>query len=205
MSIAPEVVDDIPNRPPLGLPTGSIRAILTLLTLSIVIHDVLSGVKLEIIWVEMLLIAMAHYFTSRRFVRLSPAVLRRLEEEGSLPREANPLFLPRHSMQLIIIAALTGMGVILYQQHKLFGSDALLILGTIPAYLLGVIVRTFGNWCTGGRQTAIGRVWDDLIAVAVILTLGACTAIHFQSGATKIPPEFQTGIVALVLYYFGSR
>ena len=36
------------------------------------------------------MIALAHYFTSRRFIRLSPEVIRRLTEEGQIEAEPHP-------------------------------------------------------------------------------------------------------------------
>src|SRR5579872_1582039 len=90
--------DDFNARPPLGLPTGSIRALLTLLILAVVVHEIVLGREVAVIWTETLVIALAYYFTYRRFVMLSPAVLSRLEQDGAIQRESNPLFLPRGSI-----------------------------------------------------------------------------------------------------------
>src|SRR5437764_7034362 len=72
--------------PPLGMPTGSIRALLTLILVAVVIIRIARGDDLanearmqDPIWIETLLIALSHYFTSRRFVDLPPDALRRLE------------------------------------------------------------------------------------------------------------------------------
>src|SRR5215471_7312168 len=71
-------------RPPLGLPRGSVRALLTLMIVAVVAVEVARGREFEVLWTETLMIALAHYFTSRRFIHLPVVVLRRLEEDGYL-------------------------------------------------------------------------------------------------------------------------
>src|SRR6187549_3903244 len=94
--------------PPLGLPVGSVRAMLTLFIVAVVTVSVARGQDLDLIWTETLLIAMAHYFTSRRFVALPPEVLKRIQKEGILDHEKQPLYLPRHSIRFLILAAFVG-------------------------------------------------------------------------------------------------
>ena len=100
--------------PPLGLPTGSVRALLTLTCVAVVIVDTARDQPMDLFWVEALLISMAHYFTSRRFVSLPPATIRKLEDDGILERESQPLFLPRGSIRALIILAFVGLGLYLY-------------------------------------------------------------------------------------------
>ncbi|MFN9035546.1 MAG: hypothetical protein ACK5YO_04580, partial [Planctomyces sp.] len=55
-----------PNQwPPLGLPNGSVRALLTLMVVGVVIQAVVRGQELDIIWTESLMITLAYYYTSR--------------------------------------------------------------------------------------------------------------------------------------------
>jgi hypothetical protein len=77
-------------RPPLGLPSGSVRALLTLLIVAVVVVQVVRGREVEPLWTETLMIALAHYFTSRRFINLAPDVMRRLEAEQCPPIETTP-------------------------------------------------------------------------------------------------------------------
>jgi hypothetical protein len=60
------------TRPPLGLPSGSVRALLTLLIVAVVMAQVVRGREVEPLWTETLMIALAHYLTSRRFLHLVP-------------------------------------------------------------------------------------------------------------------------------------
>ena len=56
-------------RPPLGLPRGSVRALLTLMIVGVVAAKLIRGLQVELLWTETLMIALAHYFTSRQIGR----------------------------------------------------------------------------------------------------------------------------------------
>jgi len=191
--------------PPLGLPVGSVRAILTLLIVAIVTLNAARGKSLDLIWTETLLIAMAHYFTSRRFVSLPPDVLKRIQQEGILDQEVHPLYLPRHSIRILILGAFVGLGVFLYQQNRLFTVESISPLGIVAAYVCGSIVRGIGSWF--GRRT--GRqpssLWGDLKAMLVLLAVAVAGIPELVSMPDLLPPVAHRIALALMLFYFGSR
>jgi hypothetical protein len=182
------------TRPPLGLPRGSVRALLTLLIVAVVIVELARGREVELLWTETLMIALAHYFTSRRFIRLSPELIHRLTEEGQIEAESRPLFLPRYSIRLILIAAFIGLAVYLFRQNRLFDSQAISILGVVFAYLFGILARV--------RSV---RGWEDLKAIVILLVL-LCTAVPYLIDRGDLVPHKMRDItLGLVLFYFGSR
>ena len=191
--------------PPLGLPVGSVRAILTLFIVAIVTLNAARGKPLDLIWTETLLIAMAHYFTSRRFVSLPPDALKRIQQEGILDREVHPLYLPRHSIRILILGAFVGLGVFLYQQNRLFTVESISPLGIVAAYVCGSIVRGIGSWF--GRRT--GRqpssLWGDLKAMLVLLAVAVAGIPEMVSMPDLLPPVAHRIALALMLFYFGSR
>ena len=191
--------------PPLGLPVGSVRAILTLFIVAIVTLNAARGKPLDLIWTETLLIAMAHYFTSRRFVSLPPDALKRIQQEGILDQEVHPLYLPRHSIRILILGAFVGLGVFLYQQNRLFTVDSISPLGIVAAYVCGSIVRGIGSWF--GRRT--GRqpssLWGDLKAMLVLLAVAVAGIPELVSMPDLLPPVAHRIALALMLFYFGSR
>jgi len=191
--------------PPLGLPVGSVRAILTLFIVAIVTLNAARGKSLDLIWTETLLIAMAHYFTSRRFVSLPPDVLKRIQQEGILDQEVHPLYLPRHSIRILILGAFVGLGVFLYQQNRLFTVESISPLGIVAAYVCGSIVRGIGSWF--GRRT--GRqpssLWGDLKAMLVLLAVAVAGIPELVSMPDLLPPVAHRIALALMLFYFGSR
>jgi hypothetical protein len=179
--------------------------LLTLIIIGVVIVHVVKGDDLPVLWNETLMIALAHYFTSRRFIRLPPDELRRLEAEGKIETEAHPLYLPRHSIRVIIIAAFVGLAAYLYREGKLFEPSALSIVGVVFAYLLGNIARGLVNLWKGGRQTTVFRTWEDIKAVVVLLLLGGVAVVYFLGLSEHLPRQVDSVTLALVLFYFGSR
>jgi hypothetical protein len=192
-------------RPPLGLPTGSIRALLTLLILGIVVHEVALGRPVAMIWNETLVIALAYYFTYRRFVSLPADAISRLEADGTLPREQNPLFLPRLSIRFLILLVIGGLLGYLYREGRLFEPQVVAIFGTLLCYLLGVLIRGFGTWWMGGQKSSITHLWEDVKAVSVVLAVASTACLYFLTGPEMVPHWLETTTVGLVLFYFGSR
>lgn len=188
MSAPPEI------RGPFGLPNGSIRALLTLLIVAVVIAQLGRGQEIEVLWTETLMIALAHYFASRRFVKLPPEVLHRLTEEGHLELESRPLYLPRYTIRAVLILAFVGVAVYLYRQDRLFQSQSLSILGVVFAYLLGIVARfrTF-------------RAWENFKAVVVLLVLIGTAGAYLLDRGDLVPHLMRNITLGLVLFYFGSR
>ncbi len=191
--------------PPLGLPTGSVRALLTLIVVAVVVTRVALGRSPDPLWIETLLIALAHYFTSRRFVSLSPAVLQRLEQEGVIEKERHPLYLPKNSIRTIIIGNFVGLGIYLYREPKLVTPEAIALLSMVFAYLLGAIVRGISSWFSKRRAQPITGVWGDIKALIMLgaIIVAAVPAV-FDFGL-NLPPLVDRIALGLTLFYFGSR
>ncbi len=185
---------EVPSRPPLGLPNGSVRALLTLMIATVVILQLCRGVQVELLWTETLMIALAHYFTSRRLIKLPPEVIAKLTSEGKIDEELRPLFLPRYTIRIILIAAFLGVAVYLFHENRLFHSQALSILGVVFAYVLGVVARI---------RTVRG--WENLKAL-VVLSVTICTAGAYLIGRPDlVPQQLRDVTLGLTLFYFGSR
>lgn len=191
--------------PPLGLPTGSVRALLTLIVVAVVVSRVVLHRPTDPLWIETLLIALAHYFTSRRFVSLPPSVMQRLEQEGVLPKERQPLYLPRNSIRTIIIGTFVGLGIYLYREPKLVTPEAIALLSMVFAYLFGAIVRGISSWFSKRRSQPITGFWGDIKALIVLgAILVAAVPAVFDVGI-QLPPLVDRISLGLTLFYFGSR
>lgn len=192
--------------PPLGMPTGSVRALLTLIVVAVVVLNIASGQKdLDVIWVETLLMALAHYFTSRRFVDLPRDVRLRLEEEGILEDERHPLFLPKHSIRLMLIGSFIGLAVYLYQQNRLWEPRAMTLLGMVFAYLLGKFVRGVTRWLNRWRGTPPSRFWGDAKALVVLGAVSVVAICEFTGMRNVLDPRVHQVAMGMLLFYFGSR
>jgi len=197
MSFSP-VPNPVPagNRPPLGLPSGSIRAALALLIAAVVVVQMARGQEVELLWTETLMIVLAHYFTSRRLINLPPELVRHLAAEGRIETETHPLYLPRHSIRALLVLMFLGLGLYLGRQGRLLEPGALSILGVVLAYFAGMVTRLHGL-----RRL---RGWEDLKAALVLVVLGF-TALPYLAGYGASVHWLRTVALVLVLFYFGSR
>jgi len=178
---------------------------LALLIVTVVITQVVRGRQVEPLWTETLMIALAHYFTSRRFINLAPDVMRRLEAEGYVEAESNPLYLPRHSIRTMLVLAFVGLTAYLYRENRLLEFRALSILGVVFAYLLGIVARALRMWATKGRHTPTLRGWEDFKAAVVLLLLAYAAGATLLDRAEFVPAMLRNTTLGLVLFYFGSR
>ncbi len=194
-----------PARPPLGLPHGSVRALLAMMIVAVVVVDGARGRAIEALWTETLMIVMAHYFTSRRLLNLPPEVMRRLEEAGHIQPESHPLYLPRYTIRAIFILTFIGLGVYLYREARLTDVNAVSILGVVFAYLLGVVAHDLLKWWTKGRQSRGLLWWEDFKAIAVLAVLAYVAAMYLLDRNNMVPAPLRRATLGMVLFYFGSR
>ncbi len=193
--------------PPLGMPIGSVRALLTLIVMAVVISRLARGQEFhDALWIQALLIALAHYFTSRRFVSLPPDVLARLEQDGILENERHPLFLPKNSIRTLIVLAFVGLAVYLYRENRLFNNQmALGLLTLIFAYLLGSLAHAVGKWFNRRRVTPPSGTWGDIKAMTVLIILILAAIPEFLDQPLRLPDIFHQVALGLMLFYYGSR
>ena len=93
---------------------------------------------------------------------LPPEVLKRIQQEGILDQESHPLYLPRHSIRFLIIAAFVGLGVYLYQHQKLLNDPrAMSLLSSVTAIKLFV----------ERRQQTVARTAASLHALSPLQVL----------------------------------
>lgn len=199
-----------PERHPLRLPRGSIRALLTWMILGIVAWDVTRPIvegegdkSLNVLWSECLIIALAGYFTSRRFVSLPRDVLDRLEAEGALSHDRSIFHGP--GMRFLLVVAFTVLGVYLYNEGRLHESKATQVLGLASAFLLGSITRPVMAWLFKGGGSKWGDLWEDAKAISALTAVLVCGIIHMAEGPSALPEWATSLTVWLVLFYFGSR
>jgi hypothetical protein len=191
--------------PPLGLPTGSVRALLTLIVVGVVVTKMVFHRPPDSIWIETLLIALAHYFTSRRFVSLSPEIMRRLEEDGALEKERHPLYLPKNTIRFLIIGAFVGLGVHLHREERLFEPQTISLLSMVFAYLLGAVIGGLANWISRQRRQPASGTWGDIKALVVLSGMLVIAVVELLDAGPMLHPAVERVSLGLTLFYFGSR
>jgi hypothetical protein len=196
------------KRPPLGMPPGSVRALLCLMIVAFLVIQTARGVRVDVVWSEALMIMLAHYFTTRRFVPLSSELRTKLEASGEIEPDESPLYLPKHSVRILLIGAFGGLAWYLYDHGRLFEPQSLSLLVSVGAYLLGITVRGCLGWWSHHTGVTAPAWWVDLkatgtlmiVLVAILLQLVGAKEMHGVD--TSRLQDFSLG---LVLYYFGSR
>jgi hypothetical protein len=195
------------------MPAGSVRALLAILIfatvwgLLIVKPDKEAPDYLR----DLLFIIMGHYFAARR--RSGPD-----EEPGPAP-----LYLPRGSVRLFLIAGSIAVAMLLFQRGQLTALDAnpgVVTLLLVGGFLLGVALNTLSTWWRNrGHHTL--RIIEDLRAIismvaAVILVLLVWNRYFdlFPPRTVEVflSPRLHLGrfglehmLAAVVGFYFGSR
>lgn len=196
-----------PRRPPLGLPAGSVRALVTLIIVAVVVIQTLREEPMGLLVAETLMVALAHYFTSRRLVKLPPDVKARLEAEGVLDGDDRPLYLPRNSVRVLIVAAFLGTAAYMAWSGRLMAAGVMATLAVVLAYFLGLVASSVIEWWAKKHPARDETVvaWEDAKAVLVLLVAIAFAIVHFAGWADDLPPWATNSAFAVILFYFGSR
>ena len=195
------------NSGALGLPSGSIRAILTLMTVGFITLQTARGERVGLLWFESLMIVLAHYFASRRLVQMPRELRERLVAEGVLEAEPNPLYLPRHSLRLIIIGAFVALAVYLFRNGRILDPVAVPIFIAVGSYFLGIGFHAFTAWRRKGRGKSEATRFDDFRAAGTLAAMALVIVLQLTGWQSVIPhgDKLEALPLALMLFYFGSR
>lgn len=197
----------------LGLPEGSVRAILAVAIFSTIWILLVKQPDQEIpdYLRDLLFIIMGHYFASRRRSATQP--------HPGPP----PLFLPRGTIRLVLFGGFIAVGVVMFRGGRFrdpLHNPGVVTLMLVSGFLLGVAVAKVGEWWNG-RGHQVPRWIEDLRALVAIFA--ACALIllvwnrfdhvfvlkkpqmfdRLNLRFGKYGPEHILG--AIVGFYFGSR
>ncbi len=201
-------MSQLDNRPfrPLGMPAGSVRALLALSIVLLAAQQLMFANGVGLLMSETLMIVLAHYFASRRMVKLSPKTEAELQKQGLIEQEERPLWLPRGAVRtmILVVFALT-LGALL-MQGRLFDGAVVGTSAILAAYLGGVLWR----WIRGGRareQAPRARLrWlRHLQALAVLLASAVLLLFGLSGVLASLPVWLESVLLALILFYFGAR
>jgi hypothetical protein len=197
----------------LGLPAGSVRALLAVLIFVTTWGLLVVRPNQEVpdYLRDLLFIIMGHYFAARR--RSGPA------EEPGPP----PLYLPRGSVRLFLVAGSIAVAVLLFRRGRLTALDdnpGVVTLLLIGGFLAGVALNTLSTWWRDrGHHTP--RIVEDLRAMISLAAAGILVILVWNHIVVLFPrgsidellsPRVHLGhlgvehiLAAVVGFYFGSR
>ncbi len=202
-------------RQPLGLPAGSVRAILALMILGLVwtlmlLPEKTGGIPLYLFYLMFLILG--HFFAAHGHSIAGPATGHR-----------HPLYLPRGTLRTLIVL---GFVAVLARRYFIVGSveglfklqQPLLDQPSLPivlvaAFFVGVFVsRVLTRLMV--RDGVVSPWWQDIQAwIALLATIGLTIEVLIQlvinpsldPDARIQVPHLQMSLAALVCFYFGAR
>ena len=197
----------------LGLPAGSIRALLAMLVFGTALGLLALRPTQEVpdYLRDLLFIIMGHYFAVRR--RAGQAA-----EPGP-----SPLYLPGGSVRFLLVAGFVGVGALLYSRGQLTSPGkhpGVVTLWLVGGFLLGVALNTLSGWLIGGDRRP-PRILEDVRAVVSVAAALILVGMAWNRLVMVVPPEqidaalpawshlgrfrLEHALAAVVGFYFGSR
>jgi hypothetical protein len=214
-----EVVEDTvdaPRRHALGLPAGSVRALLALSVLALLWTIVLrydfgeeplskATLPMPFVYLQFLMILiLAHFFASHG-KSIGPAVSTR-----------SPLALPRGSIRFVLLAGYLGLAAFLYHEQpdldfptkgQFILLTGLLTSGFFLGHVLSGVVRIFDR----GNLPDWFLDFEAWIALLAVFGLGVLLMVHViinpgLPDSVKLElPTWEAGLAGVVGFYFGAR
>jgi hypothetical protein len=197
----------------LGLPAGSVRALLAVLIFVTMWGLLIVRPNKEVpdYLRDLLFIIMGHYFAARR--KSGPA------DEPGPP----PLYLPRGSIRLFLVIGSVAVAVLLFRRGRLTALDdnpGVVTLLLVGGFLAGVAVNTLATWWRDrGHYTP--RIVEDLRALISMAAAGILVILVWNHIVVLFPADsidelisrrvhlghlgVEHFLAAVVGFYFGSR
>jgi hypothetical protein len=212
-SVAPAV------RHPLGLPAGSVRALLALMVLGLiwallVLQDIRSINPPPIFLYYLMLLILGHFFAAHGHTIAGP---------GSA--QPSPLHLPRGVVRTLLFLGFVGVFAWRYYQDrnldKLFdlkqpelGNVPYLPFLIVGTFFLGILLGKLVRWMQRGSNVAPYWFPDILAWLALLAVIGLVIEVLILVVINPgLPPDKQIGglpgleipLAAVISFYFGLR
>jgi magnesium-transporting ATPase (P-type) len=213
-------MSNVPPSPPprhaLGLPAGSIRALLALSVLALLWllalqpltghGQPLGELQLPTVFMDLqilMVLILAHFFAAHGHTIRAHA------------EQRSPLGLPRGSVRFLLLAGYLGLAVFLYRTQPKFEypstSALILLLVLISAFFLGHLLTGAVRLLSGGVLPYWFQDIQAWVALLAILCMGVLLIIllfinpSLSLGQEISPPLLEAILAALVGFYFGAR
>jgi hypothetical protein len=181
---------------PLGLPVGSVRALLLMGLVARALVDLQQGRGLAP-WIgAAALVSMVAYFAARSASHDVPRT-----PVPDAPRTRPPLWLPRRTVRTLVLLA-SAYGAWLWLRGGDVSGDRAAVATVLGAFVAGVVVR----WLLSRAPRPPDRstlAFEHAQALVALLCAGGLVAIGLGEGTT--PGWVEPALAAVVTYYAGAR
>ena len=209
-------VPSLPPRHALGLPAGSVRALLALSVLALLWLLALqpligrersvSEFQLPTVFMDLqilMVLILAHFFSAHG------------HSIRAHPEQKSPLGLPRGSVRFLLLAGYLGLAVYLYRTQPKFEypptSAVILLLVLTSGFFSGHVLTGAVRWLAGGILPYWFQDVQAWVALLAMLSMGVLLIIllfinpSLSLGREISVPFLEAILAALVGFYFGSR
>ena len=210
------VPSSLPPRHALGLPAGSVRALLAFSVLGLLwllalqpMHghsEALGAVQLPTVFMDLqilMVLILSHFFAAHG---------QSIRADAS---QRSPLGLPRGSVRFLLLTGYLGLAGYLYYTQPKFeypsSSALILLLVLISGFFLGHVLTGTVRLMSGGVLPFWFQDVQAWAALLAILCMGVLLIIlifinpSLSLGQEINPPVLEAILAALVGFYFGAR
>jgi hypothetical protein len=197
------------RRKPLGLPVGSVRALLLLGLCARAILDLRADHDVAPWLGTALVLTAAGYFAARAAGRPPPAtaadaVGAPLVASVAPPkRELPPLGLPSGTVRTLFLLAV-GYGAFLWFRRRPPSTENSGLVIVLGAFVLGVVVR----WMLARlrRPEDAATAWFDHVqALVALIAVGGLVTLGVRAAPETLPEWGEATLAAAAVYYVGVR
>jgi hypothetical protein len=219
LAASPETAAPPPNRNPLGMPAGSVRAIITFMVLGLVwalllLPEDRENVHIPIYLYYLMFLILGHYFAARSHAPAPAGV-----------KVRHPLWLPRGSIRFLILAGFAAVGGWVYYvsltdpyildrvtpDTKDIIDQRFLPVVMVGAFLAGIVVSKVANFLLAGPQGLPAWFQDIQAWVSLLAIFGLGIEVLLQLVINQSVPEgfnlphWQAILTGIIAFYFGAR
>ena len=187
---------------PLGLPRGSVRAVLLLALVVTAILDVRNTGEIQTWLVAAAVIAAVSYFSSR-----STTNAFRAGADGAIAKRGHPLGLPAGSVRTVFLLAV-AYGAWLWlgsAEHPALAPADHALVWVVGAFALGVLSRWVLRRLRRPDDPG-ARFLDHLLGlISLVAGLGLVAIAAWGGADADVPSWGEPLLAAVVVHYFGTR
>ncbi len=199
-----------PQRQPLGLPAGSIRALLALCIAGSVYYmlarpELLGrfGYELPAELLIAFMLVVGYYFSQRSG-----------KQDDAKQTGKAPLGLPVGTIRAaLVVGFVVSVGFVAYHSasaNDFFENPAFPVMVTVGAFLVGRLAKFIIKSIVRGGKTRIGVIWGDVMGlVGIGAGVGRILVYCVPTLTAQLPPEavkqFHELFPSLIVFYYGNR